>query len=52
MDTNDYIKTTFNCPIELRDRIEQCLIDNPSINPDELMKQLLSCGLEHYQFPL
>ena len=41
------VKTTFNCPIELRDELEQLVNDyTEKYTPDEIMIKLLKKGLE------
>ena len=43
----DSVKTTFNCPIELRDEIEQLVNDYmEKYTPNEIMIKLLKKGLE------
>lgn len=43
--TQQFIKTTFNCPIELRDRLEQIINDNPQYSTEEIIYKILDNGL-------
>ena len=44
--TEAYVKTCFQCPIELRDRLEDYLNTNNGYSPEALMNHLLSEALE------
>ena len=43
--TQQFIKTTFNYPIELRDRLEQIINDNPQYSTEEIIYKILDNGL-------
>lgn len=45
MKTQKFIKTIFNCPIEIRDRIEQIINDNPQYTTEEIISKILDDGL-------
>ena len=45
MKTQQFIKTTFNYPIELRDRLEQIINDNPQYSTEEIIYKILDNGL-------
>ena len=43
--TQQFIKTTFNCPFELRDRLEQIINDNPQYSTEEVICKIFDNGL-------
>ena len=43
--TQQFIKTIFNCPIEIRDRIEQIINDNQQYTTEEIISKILDDGL-------
>lgn len=49
--TDDFVKTSFNCPIELRDRLEQLINEySEKYTPEEIMYSLLDDALKRYGF--
>lgn len=49
--TDDFVKTSFNCPIELRDRLEQLINEySEKHTPEEIMYSLLDDALKKYGF--
>ena len=49
--TDDFVKTSFNCPIELRDRLEQLInAYSEKHTPEEIMYSLLDDALKKYGF--
>ena len=43
--TQQFVKTTLNCPIELRDRLEPIINDNPQYSTEEIIYKILDNGL-------
>ena len=49
--TDDFVKTSFKCPIELRDRLEQLINEySEKYTPEEIMYSLLDDALKKNGF--